>query len=309
MSSRCTFLAVVMATLIMAYASAASVHDVMPITESTNIWGTMPYNGLQVHAGTKVTFRVPTGYHDIALVTNHTEMDNCDMSNVRVVVDTEGVIQPEFSGAGNSVTFEGGLYIFTWTVTEARDYYIVSTVPRQCLAGQKFELEVEAASDPSPDATVTGAPVPFWTVGVEYPDMTIRLGDSLRFVSDNQGLHDIVLLTSTCGKSTNFDCCGDASNGIVKFIDDHEAAELYHEADFVANPEFIWTPTETGVYDLVCGEGQHCQHGQRFTLTVVEASDAGSKSNQDPTSNAASSIALLATTLKAMAVTVLVIVV
>lgn len=111
------FIAVLALAALMSCASAATVHDVMPKPESMNIWGLMPYNDVEVHAGTKVIFRVPKGYHDIALVTNHTEMDACDMTNARVVVDTEGVIQPDFVNDGNSVTEEGSFYVFTWTVT------------------------------------------------------------------------------------------------------------------------------------------------------------------------------------------------
>lgn len=92
-------------------------HDVTPTPESTNIWGLMPYDDLEVTVGTTIIFRSPQGFHDIALVPTRSEMDSCDVSNATVVMDQGGVIQPDFVGNSTSVTEEGFFYVLSWTPT------------------------------------------------------------------------------------------------------------------------------------------------------------------------------------------------
>jgi plastocyanin len=256
-------------------ASAAVVHDVKPIRDTQNIWGLMPYPDLEVTSGTKVIFRVPQGFHDVALVSTRVEMDDCDVSKANIITRPDGSLQPDFEAEGNNVTTEGNFYIFTWTTSAPGTYYFVCTIGsgKHCLAGQKFEIVVvEGNSDET--VTVMGTETPFWTVAVGYPDMTISLGDSLRFVSDNQGYHDVVLLSDTCGASTNYDCC--AGNT----ISNNTEAVLYSTEDFSnTSTEFLWTPEETGTHDVVCSVGSHCQFGQHFTVTVESADSGAAKTS------------------------------
>lgn len=155
---------------------------------------------------------------------------------------------------------------------ETGEYYFVCTVGGggHCQAGQKFAVTV-AEGAAGEDVTVMGAPGPFWTVVVAYEPMTIKLGDSVKFVSDSVGYHDVVLLKDTCGPSTEWDCCGQMMNGVANTISAHEEAELYSKDNFVDNTTFIWTPTTTGLHNIVCEVQSHCEFGQRITINVEKA--------------------------------------
>ena len=121
-----------------------------------------------------------------------------------------------------------------------------------------------------------GTAVPFWTVGVQYEDMTIMQGESVRFVSDTEGYHDVALVDPTlCGAFNQYECCapGSMQGNITEF--------LYKPDEFKNNAEYIWSPSEPGTYEVVCSifNGNHCMFGQRFMLTVTEAADGGSGSD------------------------------
>mmetsp|Transcript_46465 Transcript_46465/g.86332 ORF Transcript_46465/g.86332 Transcript_46465/m.86332 type:complete len:284 (-) Transcript_46465:44-895(-) len=247
---------------------APTTHDVIPIRDTQHYWGLHPHDDITIGKGGRVHFRTAVGFHDIATVSSKEELDACNVSNPTIWVDTSGDLQ--VPGAGD-ITKEGPFYEFTYSADTPGVYYIVCTVSdgSHCKTGQKITLTVtdDMAEDDTP-VKVMGSAVPFWTVGVGYSPMTIDLGDSLRFVSDDQGYHDVALLdASKCGAFDGYSCCNPPNIS-------HAMGEvLYNESDFIAKQEYIWTPDATGSYEVVCSVwgGVHCQFGQRFNLTVKEA--------------------------------------
>ena len=117
-----------------------------------------------------------------------------------------------------------------------------------------------------------GSAVPFWTVGVQYADMTIMQGESVRFVSDTEGYHDVALIDPTkCGAFNQYECCSSGN------LQANITEVLYTTEDYKSNAEYIWSPSEPGTYEVVCSvfNGGHCVFGQRFQLTVTEAAAGG----------------------------------
>lgn len=253
-----------MLCMLIAPASAATVHDVMPIRDTQNYWGLMPHDDITVKVGTNVTFRTAKGFHDIAVLPTVEAYDACDVETATQWTNVDGVAQVE---NGSTVEDGSGMYHFTYHATTPGTYYVTCTVGGgiHCKTGQKLTLIVEEALEPTLPAesvNVMGQAIPFWTVGVGYAPVTMPLGDSLSFVSDTEGMHDVGLISDDACGAPAYACCGDTP---IPFT------ELYSRNDYKSKDTFVWTPVAEGIYEVICSVSGHCQYGQRINVNVTAA--------------------------------------
>lgn len=113
------------------------------------------------------------------------------------------------------------------------------------------------------DHVVTFSDAAIWTVGfgVTYPDMSITLGETLKFASDSS--HDVVLLhTPTDG--THWEQCG------MQGIADNAFTTIWGGSDFSHSSvtEKHYTPQTCGDFYIACSVPPHCAYGQRVKVSV-----------------------------------------
>jgi len=116
--------------------------------------------------------------------------------------------------------------------------------------------------------TVTFSDSAIWTVGigVSYPDLTIKVGETLRFLSYNH--HDVALLLAP-SSGIHWDQCG------MEGIPEEQLTTIWAATDFSATSasEKHYTPPTCGNFYIACSIGPHCAYGQRIKITVANADD------------------------------------
>jgi len=95
--------------------------------------------------------------------------------------------------------------------------------------------------------------------GVSYPDMNIKLGESLSFSSFSH--HDVVLVHD------RWEQC--SQNGIGS----ENMSSIFSTSDFTltAITAKHYTPPTCGTFLIACSVGPHCAYGQRFQVKVNNA--------------------------------------
>lgn len=106
---------------------------------------------------------------------------------------------------------------------------------------------------------------PVWTLGVRYPDMSIQLGEALKF-STYGGGHDLVLVHApTTG--THWDQCGTLP---ATALTADAYTSIFSVSDFPSESPAhrLYQPPTCGDFYLACSVGNHCGFGQKVKVTV-----------------------------------------
>lgn len=114
--------------------------------------------------------------------------------------------------------------------------------------------------------TVTYSDTALWTggVGVSYPDLTITVGETLKFVSYSH--HDVALLHAP-SSGTHWDLCG------MEGIPSNNFTTVWAASEFAGNAatEKHYSPPTCGDFYIACSVPPHCAYGQRVKVTVNNA--------------------------------------
>lgn len=114
--------------------------------------------------------------------------------------------------------------------------------------------------------TVSFSDEAMWVVGmgVTYPDITIKLGESVKFVSFSD--HDVVLLHAPT-EGAHWDLCGTMD------IPKDSLTTIWDPSSFSSSTatEKHYTPPTCGGFHIACSIYGHCMYGQRVKIIVNNA--------------------------------------
>lgn len=110
--------------------------------------------------------------------------------------------------------------------------------------------------------TVNFAPdTSMWTIGVQYADMTIQMGEALKFTSYSD--HDVALM-HTPATGTHWEQCS-----MQGFSAGAEHTTIWSTSDFALVPtDKLYMPPTCGDFYITCSVPPHCGIGQRLKVTV-----------------------------------------
>eukprot|EP01012_Entosiphon_sulcatum_P021025 TRINITY_DN25841_c0_g1_i1.p1 TRINITY_DN25841_c0_g1~~TRINITY_DN25841_c0_g1_i1.p1 ORF type:complete len:271 (+),score=34.55 TRINITY_DN25841_c0_g1_i1:35-847(+) len=240
-----------MRVLLLLLSTAAAVATTYRVSGSSAfgvpLW-TMPgeYPDITVRQGDSVVFLYRQGYHDVAVIPTQAAWNSCDLSAVTTYALLNGSVAA--SKPGTSVVDPSGFVTYTYVPQTIGQVLFVCSVGSHCLSGQKVTINVVVASGPAQTVNVASK-ADVWVVGNNYANLTVNLGDTLEFRSNDE--HNVALVPTSA-----FATC------------DATSAQSAIEWKETALTLRSWKPTTAGDFYVICSIPLHCLYGQKFKVTV-----------------------------------------
>eukprot|EP01012_Entosiphon_sulcatum_P032372 TRINITY_DN41183_c0_g1_i1.p1 TRINITY_DN41183_c0_g1~~TRINITY_DN41183_c0_g1_i1.p1 ORF type:complete len:526 (+),score=48.52 TRINITY_DN41183_c0_g1_i1:101-1678(+) len=217
------------------------------------VWTIANYPDITVNLNDFVQFSYLKGRHTVALLPSLADYEKCNNTNALIVSSADGSQSSNGTIAVTTLRVE-----YKFAATNPGVFYFACTVNNHCVRGMRFRLTVNPTSGTTQSTVFATTDMLFWTHDVSYPNVTIYSGQSLMFLGDAFGTHDISLVSQTTYQTK----CGagmlNATTDVVR--------QLYVTT---STAPFFWTP-QAGTYYVICsfGSGFHCAAGMRFVVSV-----------------------------------------